>query len=66
MSERTGIAHRLWSIEDIAEYASYGLTMARKVASQPDFPSPIRIFDRAHPRWVAGEVMDFFEARKAA
>lgn len=57
---------KLWSAQDIAEYASYGLTQVNKIVSQPDFPKPIRVFDRAHPRWVAGDVMGWFEARREA
>lgn len=57
---------RLWSIEDIAEYVGYGLTWARKITAQPDFPMPVRLWNGARPRWVAREVREYCEARRAA
>ena len=57
---------RLLSLEAIAEYADYSITQARKMVAQPDFPSPVRLWDGAHPRWIAREVMEWCEGRKAA
>ena len=56
----------LWGLAEVAEYASIGETRARKLVSQPDFPVPVRLWDGAHPRWIAREVMDYCEARRAA
>lgn len=56
----------LWGIKEIAEYASYGETLTRRIAAQPDFPKPIRVFNGGHPRWEADEVRDWFRARKDA
>lgn len=58
--------NKLWSMDEIAEYSSYGLTMVKKIVYRPDFPKPVRVFERAHPRWIAEEVREWFEARKEA
>ena len=57
---------KLWSLDEIAVYASYGRTRIKEIVAQPDFPRPIRVLDRSNPRWVAGEVMDYFLARREA
>lgn len=57
---------RLWRIEDIAEYSGYGVKQAWKLVSQPGFPVRVELWNGAHPRWVAREVMEFCEARRAA
>ena len=56
---------KLWSMEDVAEYGSYGISHVKKIVAQPDFPRPIRVFEGSHPRWVAGKVMEWFEARES-
>lgn len=55
---------RLWSVKEIADYANYGLTVARKVVAQPDFPRPVRALQNSHPRWVEREVRHYFEGRR--
>lgn len=57
---------KLWSLDEIAEFASYGPTVARRLVAQPDFPSPVRLFNGAHPRWIAREVIEYCEAKKEA
>lgn len=58
--------NKLWSVEDIADYASYCKKSAWKMVSQPDFPKPIRVFNGAHPRWEAHEVIEWVRQRKEA
>lgn len=57
---------RLWGIEQVAEYACYSITQARKLVAQPDFPAVVRLWNGAHPRWIAREVVEWCEARKEA
>lgn len=53
----------LWSIESIAKWGEYSIShTSQKIVTLPNFPRPIRILgDKGKPRWLAGEVMDFFE-----
>lgn len=56
--------NKLWSIDEIGRYVSYADRQVRKLVSQPDFPSPVRLFNGAHPRWIEAEVREYCEARK--
>jgi hypothetical protein len=54
----------LWSLEDIALYSRFSVSLLRdKVVCLPDFPPAVRITPKAHPRWPAGQVWNFFESR---
>lgn len=57
---------KLWSLERVAEYSEYSVTNARRLVAQPDFPRPVRLFNGAHPRWIAREVVEYCEAKKEA
>lgn len=57
---------KLWSLERVAEYSEYSITNARRLVAQPDFPRPVRLFNGAHPRWIAREVVEYCEAKKEA
>lgn len=57
---------KLWSLERVAEYSEYSVTNARRLVAQPDFPRPVRLFNGAHPRWIAREVIEYCEAKKEA
>lgn len=35
---------KLWSLDEIAEYSSYGITMVKKIVYRPDFPKHVRKF----------------------
>ena len=60
-------AEALWSLEDIRAYFRYEETQARKIVSQPGFPSPLRpLGPSSHPRWVAGEVWAWARQKRAA
>lgn len=56
----------LWSLEDICRELRYSPTRAKQIVAQPDFPKPVRILDRSHPRWVRVEVEEWVMARKEA
>lgn len=56
----------LWSMAEVAEYSRYSATQVRRIVAQPDFPTAIRVYAGAHPRWKAGEVMEYFEAKREA
>ena len=56
---------RLWSIATIAAYVELEPSyVAQEIVCQPDFPKAIRWKDGAKPRWIAGEVISWFESRK--
>jgi len=57
---------KLWSLDKIAEHIDYGESVARRLVAQPDFPKPVRLFNGAHPRWIAREVIEYCENRKEA
>jgi hypothetical protein len=55
----------LWSLEDIARYSQFSKSLlSGSVVCLPDFPSAIRVTETSHPRWLAGEVWEFFESKK--
>lgn len=58
----------LWDTAKIAELTGYGRRYVQnRVVTQPDFPVAIRATgDEAKPRWVASEVVAWFERRRAA
>lgn len=58
----------LWNTNDIAERTGYTRRyVEEKIASRPDFPIPIRATgDDARPRWVASEVVAWFQSRRQA
>lgn len=56
---------RLWGLAEIADYSGYTLsTVQQNYVCKPDFPEAIRVERGAHPRWVAGEVMAWFEGKR--
>jgi predicted DNA-binding transcriptional regulator AlpA len=55
----------LWNIAAIAERTGYKRRAVEKIVARPDFPMPIRATgDDARPRWVAAEVIAWFEGRR--
>lgn len=58
----------LWDTAKIAALTGYGRRYVQnRVVNQPDFPVPIRATgEDAKPRWVASEVIQWFERRRAA
>lgn len=57
----------LWSIATIAERTGYKRRAVEKIVTLPDFPAPIRATgENARPRWVAAQVMAWFEGRQQA
>ena len=60
------VERRHWDIETIAAYHGCSVSHARQnIVCQPDFPKAIRATGRnSAPRWVAGEVMSWFEERR--
>lgn len=56
----------LWDTSTIAERTAYTRRyVEEKIVAQPDFPSPIRATgEGGKPRWIAAEVMAWFEARR--
>lgn len=54
---------RLWSLATIAEYSELSVShVAQVIAARPDFPKPVRPCGTGKPRWVAGEVVRWFES----
>lgn len=62
----TSNPRELWGYDEIAAYSKLARNyVANVVVLQAKFPRPIRAVNEAsHPRYVAGEVMDWFESRK--
>lgn len=59
------VERRLWSMATIARYAEKSVsTIQQRVVTRPDFPNPVREYPGAQPRWVAREVMDWFESKR--
>lgn len=55
----------LWGYDEIAAYSKFERNyVANVVACQPGFPKPIRIIKKGHPRYIASDVMAWFEGRK--
>jgi predicted DNA-binding transcriptional regulator AlpA len=56
---------RLWGYEQIADYSGYSVSnVQQRICCRPDFPQRITAMPGAQPRWPAGEVMSWFEARR--
>lgn len=57
---------RLWGMAEIADYSGYSIsTVQQRICCKPNFPKAIRVDAGAQPRWVAAEVMGWFEERKS-
>lgn len=56
----------LWGYLEIAAYSKYEYNyVVNVIAAQPGFPKPIRaVAPRSQPRYIAGEVMAWFESRQ--
>jgi predicted DNA-binding transcriptional regulator AlpA len=55
----------LWGFDEIAAYSKYERNyVVNVITAQPGFPKPIRIVSRGHPRWIASDVMNWFEERQ--
>lgn len=57
----------LWGFDEIAAYAKFERNyVVNVITALPDFPKAIRVLGegRGHPRYVASEVMTWFEGRK--
>lgn len=57
----------LWGFEEIAAYSKFERNyVANVITAKPDFPKPIRVNGKAkdHPRYVAADVMAWFEGKR--
>jgi predicted DNA-binding transcriptional regulator AlpA len=56
----------LWNTSTIADRTGYTRRyVEEKITNLPDFPAPIRVIgETGKPRWVASEVIAWFEARR--
>jgi predicted DNA-binding transcriptional regulator AlpA len=55
----------LWGFDEIASYSKFERNyVVNYITAQPDFPKPIRLGKerRGHPRYIAHEVMTWFES----
>lgn len=57
---------RLIGLREIAQLTSYKESSVRKIVAQPDFPAPIRLWERADPRWPEDEVIEWLRMRRDA
>lgn len=62
----TANPRELWGYDEIAAYSKLARNyVANVITVIPSFPKPIRVVnERSFPRYVAGEVMTWFESRK--
>ena len=57
----------LWDTATIAERTCYTRKYVEEhVVCKPDFPAPIKIGGVGRPRWVASEVMAWWESQRQA
>jgi hypothetical protein len=67
LRHRRGITG-LWSISDIAEWAGISERKARELVATPGFPRAGRLPNDGpalgHPRWVAVEVVEWWDQRR--
>ena len=57
----------LWGVSSIARFADYSYSkVVRDIVPREDFPKPIRVTDGCQPRWIAGEVIAWFHARRVS
>lgn len=56
----------LWGYDEIAAYSKFERNyVVNVIAAKPDFPKPIRAVNaRSHPRYIANEVMAWFEGKQ--
>jgi hypothetical protein len=59
----------LWGYDEIAAYSKYERNyVVNVIAAQPTFPKPVNVLKdtgkKAHPRYIANDVMEWFESRK--
>lgn len=57
---------KLWTLEEVANFLSLGLTQARKATAQPDFPPQVKLWQGAHPRLESTDVIEWMRTRKEA
>lgn len=56
---------RLWGMAEIADYSGYSVShVSQKIVCRTDFPDAIRVDKSSQPRWLAGEVMGWFEGKR--
>lgn len=56
----------LWSIDAIAMYCGKSSSLVQqRIVCKPDFPKRIKEDPRAQPRWVSGEVINWFESKRS-
>jgi predicted DNA-binding transcriptional regulator AlpA len=57
----------LWDTATIADRTCYTRKyVEERIVSRPDFPAPINVGGNGRPRWVASQVMAWFEAQQRA
>lgn len=55
----------LWSFAQIVLYSNFKYNYVVNFLSvQPDFPKPVRIGGKGQPRYIAGDVMAWFESHR--
>lgn len=61
------VGRELWSYDEIAAYSKFERNYVQNVIClQPGFPKAIRpVTEKGHPRYIANEVMAWFEGKKS-
>lgn len=56
-----------WSASSIARFLDVSYSQAvQKIIPQDDFPRPLPLTENGQPRWIAGDVMAWRDARPRA
>lgn len=55
----------LWGFDEIAAYSKYARNyVVNVITAKPDFPKAIRLEGKGLPRYIASEVMTWFESHQ--
>ena len=57
------VDRRPWDKRTLCDYFGCSVRSVDSIVARPDFPKARRIGKEGRPRWIAGEVMRWFEAQ---
>ena len=54
----------LWDTQSVADYLRFSLARTQAIVGRESFPAPFRADDKAHPRWFAGDVIQWAQVHR--
>lgn len=66
MSAMRLIPDALWSLQDVADYLGVCKKSVYNLRHGQGFPQPIRLHETAHPRYRAGDVIEWAKSHAAS